>query len=76
MSDSGEAYPRFVIHPDGSKDESDARTTLASAIARGDALVRSGLVKFFTVSRVDHGPSALGCAVPILVHDSRPSAAC
>lgn len=64
-----------MIHPDGSKD-GDSRDSLTSAIARGDALVRLGFMKFFTVSRIDHGPAAFGCAVPVLMYDSRPSAAC
>ena len=75
MSESDEAYPRFVIHPDGSEEERDARPSLVSAIACGDALVRFGFRKFFTVSRVDHGPAAFGCAVPVRVYDSRRPAA-
>ena len=75
MSDFGETYPRFVIYPNGLQDDRDSRETLAGAIARGDALVRLGFMKFFTVSRVDHGPAAFGCAVPVLLYDSRPCAA-
>ena len=70
MSDLHETYPQFVIHPNGSQD-GDSRETLAGAIARGDALVRWGYMKFFTVSRVDHGPAAFGCAVPVPMYDSR-----
>ena len=74
MSDLDETYPRFVIQPNGSED-GDSRDSLTSAIARGDALVRLGFMKFFTVSRVDHGPAAFGCAVPVPVYDSRPCTA-
>lgn len=66
-----ERFDRFLIYPNDKVGSGESRATLAEAVARGDAMVSSDVVEFFTIARVEHGADAFGSRAPELVYDSR-----
>ena len=66
-----EMFERFLIYPNDKVGSGESRATLAEAVARGDAMVASEEIEFFTIARVEHGPDSFGSRAPELVYDSR-----
>ena len=71
VGNDGESFARFLIYPNDKVGSGESRATLEEAVTRGDALVASDVIEFFTIARVEHGAEAFGSRAPVLVYDSR-----
>lgn len=68
-----ERFERFLLYPNDKVGSGESRATLAEAVERGNAMVASDVIEFFTIARVEHGPGTFGWRVPEIVYDSRVS---
>ena len=66
-----EMFDRFLIYPNDKVGSGESRATLTEAVARGDSMVASDMIEFFTIARVEHGADAFGSRAPELGYDSR-----